>query len=219
MKFFLDTTDINELRELMDAGLVDGVTTNPSLIAKSGKNFQEVLLEICRVVRGPVSAEVTAVNAELMVKEGKALCKIADNIVVKIPSTWEGIKACNSLSRAGVKTNMTLCFSASQALLAAKAGATYVSPFVGRHDDYGRDGLELISDIVMIYNQYEQITTEVLVASVRNPAHVVAAAKMGADIITVAPAILRQLVEHPFTEKGLENFLADWEKTGQKIII
>ena len=219
MKFFIDTTDIEELKEFNEMGLVDGVTTNPTLIANSGKNYKELLGAICNLIDGPVSAEVTALDTKLMVKQGKALGEIAANIVIKLPCTWSGIQACRILTGEAMKTNLTLCFSAAQALIAAKAGASFVSPFIGRLDDYSQDGLSLIDEICTIYSGYDNIETEVLVASVRNPLHVIEAAKMGADIVTLPPKILRQLIEHPLTTKGLENFLADWEKSGQKIII
>ncbi|KZD08382.1 fructose-6-phosphate aldolase [Oceanibaculum pacificum] len=218
MKFFVDTADVAEIRELAGSGLLDGVTTNPSLIAKSGRKMADVIAEICAVVPGPVSAEVTATESEGMLKEGRYLAKIADNVVVKLPLTPEGLKACKALTDEGTQTNVTLCFSAAQAILAAKAGATYVSPFVGRLDDIGQDGMELIADIVQIYANYPAFTTEVLVASIRNPVHVVDAAKLGADVCTVPPSTLRQLFNHPLTDKGLAAFLADWQKTGQSIL-
>ncbi|HTO83429.1 MAG TPA: fructose-6-phosphate aldolase [Methylomirabilota bacterium] len=218
MKFFVDTADTGEIRELAATGLLDGVTTNPSLVAKTGRKFLEVIKEICAVVDGPVSAEVTATTYDEMVSEGRKLADIADNVCVKVPLTMPGLKACRTLSQAGSKVNVTLCFSAAQAILAAKAGATYISPFVGRLDDVGHDGMDLIGDIVQIYAQYPYFTTEVLVASVRNPVHVVEAAKMGAHVATLPPAILRQLFNHPLTDKGLAAFLADWAKTGQSIL-
>ncbi|NIA68278.1 fructose-6-phosphate aldolase [Pelagibius litoralis] len=218
MKFFIDTADVAEIRDLAATGLVDGITTNPSLIAKSGRDFFEVLREICDVVPGPVSAEVTAVDFEGMVTEGRKLAALASNIVVKAPLTVDGLKACKTLSDEGTKVNVTLCFSAAQAILAAKAGATYISPFVGRLDDTGIDGLELIADIVEIYEAYEDFTTEVLVASVRNSGHIIEAAKMGAHVATIPPAVLRAMYKHPLTDKGLEAFLADWAKTGQSIL-
>jgi transaldolase len=218
MKFFVDTADIAEIRELAATGLLDGVTTNPSLVAKSGRKFLEVIKEVCAVVDGPVSAEVTATTYDEMVSEGRKLADIAKNVCVKVPLTMPGLKACRTLSQAGSKVNVTLCFSAAQAILAAKAGATYISPFVGRLDDVGHDGMDLIGDIVQIYAQYPYFTTEVLVASVRNPVHVVEAAKMGAHVATLPPAILRQLFNHPLTDKGLAAFLADWAKTGQSIL-
>lgn len=217
MKFFVDTADIKEIRDLAATGMLDGVTTNPSLVAKSGRDFFEVLKEICAVVTGPVSAEVTATDAAGMIKEGEKLTKIAKNICIKVPLTWEGLKACKHFTCNGTMVNVTLCFSAAQALLAAKAGATFISPFVGRLDDIGQDGMQLISDICTMYSQYEYFKTEVLVASIRNPVHIVDAALMGAHVATIPPSVLRQLIHHPLTDKGLEVFLADWQKTGQKI--
>jgi transaldolase len=217
MKFFVDTADTEEIRELADTGLLDGVTTNPSLVAKTGRNFIEVVKEICRLVDGPVSAEVAATEFNDMLAEGRYLAGLADNIAVKVPLTMAGLKVCRTLSQAGVKVNVTLCFSATQAILAGKAGATFVSPFVGRIDDIGEDGMGLIADIVQIYGNYPNIRTEVLVASVRHPMHIVEAAKIGADVCTVPPAVLRQLARHPLTDRGLETFLADWKKTGQTI--
>lgn len=218
MKFFIDTAEIDEIRELTATGLVDGVTTNPSLIAKSGRDFKEVIAEICDETTGPVSAEVTAVEADAMIKEGKELAKIAKNVAVKVPLTMEGLKACRALSDAGTMVNVTLCFSANQALLAAKAGATFISPFIGRLDDIGLDGMELIDDIRAIYDNYEALETEILAASIRSDNHVKYAAMAGADVATVPPSVLRGLVKHPLTDKGLEAFLADWEKTGQTIL-
>ncbi len=218
MRFFIDTADVAEIRDLAATGLVDGITTNPSLVAKSGRDFFEVLREICAIVPGPVSAEVTATNLETMLAEGRALAKLAKNIVIKVPLTPDGLKACKAFSDEGIPVNVTLCFSAAQALLAAKAGASYISPFVGRLDDIGQDGLELIADIVEIYDAYPSIETEVLVASVRNAAHVVEAAKMGAHVATIPPAVLRQMYKHPLTDKGLDAFLKDWETTGQSIL-
>jgi transaldolase len=217
MKFFVDTADVKEIRELADTGLLDGVTTNPSLIAKSGRDFIEVVGEICSITKGPVSAEVTALDAEGMIEEGSKLAKIAKNIAIKVPLTWDGLKACKYFTSRGTMVNVTLCFSAAQAILAAKAGATFVSPFVGRLDDIGQDGLGLISDICEIYKQYDYFKTEVLVASVRNPIHIVESAKMGAHVATIPPAVMKQLAGHPLTDKGLAGFLADWKKTGQKI--
>ena len=217
MKFFIDTADVGEIRELAQTGMVDGVTTNPSLIAKSGLPMAEVIKEICVVVDGPVSAEVTATDFETMLKEGHYLAGIASNVAVKVPLTVDGLKTCKALSDEGTQVNVTLCFSAAQALLAAKAGATFVSPFVGRLDDIGADGMELIEDIVQIYGVYD-FPTEVLVASVRGPNHVVQAAKMGAGVATLPPAVLRQMYNHPLTDKGLAAFLADWKKTGQSIL-
>ncbi|MDE3016824.1 MAG: fructose-6-phosphate aldolase [Pseudomonadota bacterium] len=217
MKFFVDTADIEEIRDLAATGLVDGVTTNPSLVAKSGRDFFEVLKDICAAVPGPVSAEVTATDEGGMIREGEKLARIAKNIAIKVPLTWDGLKACKYFTNHKTMVNVTLCFSAAQAILAAKAGATFVSPFVGRLDDVGQDGMQLIAEICTIYRQYNYFHTEVLVASVRNPMHVVYAAKMGAHVATVPPAVLKQLVQHPLTDKGLATFLADWQKTGQKI--
>jgi transaldolase len=218
MKFFVDTADVAEIRELNATGLVDGVTTNPSLVAKTGRDFIEVLEEICQLVDGPVSAEVTATEADAMTEEGRRLAAVAGNIAVKVPLTWDGLKACRALSQAGTPVNVTLCFSANQALLAAKAGAAYVSPFVGRLDDIGHDGMRLIEEIIGIYDNYEAIDTEVLVASVRSPVHVLQAAKLGADVCTIPPSVMRQLAKHVLTDKGLESFLADWKATGQSIL-
>lgn len=217
MKFFVDTAEVADIRSLAEAGLVDGVTTNPSLIAKSGRDMKAVIAEICAITPGPVSAEVTATDAAGMIAEGKALRAIAPNVAVKVPLTEAGLVACRTLSGEGAMVNVTLCFSAAQALLAAKAGAAFVSPFVGRLDDIGQDGMGLIADIVQIYRNYESLKTEVLVASVRHPGHVVQAAKLGAHVATVPPAVLRQLFAHPLTDKGLAAFLADWAKTGQAI--
>jgi len=216
MKFFVDTADVKEIRELHDLGLVDGVTTNPSLILKSGGKIAEVTKQICDIVDGPVSAEVTATEYSEMMKEAEVLAKIADNIAIKVPLTFDGLKACKALRSEGHMVNVTLCFSATQALLAAKAGATFISPFVGRLDDTGIDGMELIAEIRQIYDNYD-FDTEILVASVRTTNHVKQAAIIGADVATVPPATLRALVKHPLTDKGLEQFLADWAKTGQKI--
>ena len=218
MQFFIDTADVAEIRELAATGLVDGVTTNPSLVAKSGRDFFEVLGEICEVVPGPVSAEVAATESQAMLDEAHRLVTVAPNIVIKVPLTPDGLKACRALSDEGVNVNVTLCFSAAQAILAAKAGARYISPFVGRLDDIGADGLDLIGEVVEIYNAYPEFTTEVLVASVRNSAHVVEAAKMGAHVATIPPAVLRAMFKHPLTDKGLDAFLADWAKTGQSIL-
>jgi len=218
MKFFVDTADVDEIRELSATGLVDGVTTNPSLVAKTGRDFFAVLNEICALVDGPVSAEVTATEADQMAEEGRKLASLADNIAVKVPLTWDGLKACRTLSQGGTMVNVTLCFSGNQALLAAKAGATFVSPFVGRLDDIGHDGMRLIEEILEIYDNYDDIDTQVLVASVRSPVHVLQAAKLGADICTVPPQVMRQLAKHALTDKGLEAFLADWRATGQSIL-
>ena len=216
MKFFVDTADTNDIRELAETGLLDGVTTNPSLIHKAGRDFLEVVKEICAIVPGPVSAEVVALDHDTMMKEAEILRKIADNVAVKVPLTLDGLKTCRKLTNDGTTVNVTLCFSANQALLAAKAGATFVSPFVGRHDDVGFDGMQLISDIRLIYDNYDY-GTEILVASVRHPIHVLESAKLGADVATMPPAVIRALVKHPLTDKGIEGFLADWAKTGQKI--
>jgi len=218
MKFFVDTADVTEIRDLADTGLLDGVTTNPSLIAKSGRDFMDVLKEICAIVEGPVSAEVTATDASTMIAEGTKLAKVAPNVAVKVPLTWDGLKACRAISQAGTKVNVTLCFSANQALLAAKAGASFISPFVGRLDDIGHDGMELIAEIKTIYDNYPNLDTEILVASIRSPMHVKQAAMIGADVATVPPDVLRKLASHSLTDKGLEAFLADWQKTGQAIL-
>ncbi|QPQ55255.1 fructose-6-phosphate aldolase [Allosphingosinicella flava] len=216
MKFFVDTADINDIRELAETGLLDGVTTNPSLIHKSGRDFLDVVKEIAGIVDGPVSAEVVALDHQEMMREAEILRKIADNIAVKVPLTVDGLKTCKALTGEGTAVNVTLCFSANQALLAAKAGATYISPFVGRHDDVGYPGMELIADIREIYDNYD-FATQILVASVRNPIHIHDAAKLGADVMTAPPAVIHQLFKHPLTENGLKAFLADWEKTGQRI--
>ncbi|MEN3951892.1 fructose-6-phosphate aldolase [Iodidimonas sp. SYSU 1G8] len=217
MKFFVDTADIAEIRDLAESGLLDGVTTNPTLVAKAGRDFTEILKDICDVVDGPVSAEVTATDAKGMIEEGEKLARIADNITVKVPLTIDGLKACRHLTGNGTMVNVTLCFSAVQALMAAKAGATFISPFVGRLDDISQDGMQLIQDIRQIYDNYDSFTTEILVASIRNPVHVLKAALIGADVCTIPPSTLRQLVKHPLTDAGLQAFLADWAKTGQKI--
>ncbi|MGY8998358.1 MAG: fructose-6-phosphate aldolase [Rhodospirillales bacterium] len=218
MKFFIDTADVAEIRELADTGMIDGVTTNPSLIAKSGRKFIDVIEEICSFIDGPVSAEVAATDAPTMIKEGHKLAKIAKNVTIKVPLTIDGLKACKVLSDEGTMVNVTLCFSAAQAILAAKAGASFISPFVGRLDDSGLDGMDLIADICKIYENYEAFETEVLVASVRSPKHVVDAARMGADVVTIPPSALRQLYNHPLTDKGLDLFLKDWAGTGQSIL-
>ena len=217
MKFFIDTADVSEIKELSSSGLLDGVTTNPSLIKKSGRNINEVIAEICDIVPGPVSAEVTATTYEEMLKEAEVLKEIAKNVTIKVPLTWDGLKACRTLRNDDVLVNVTLCFSASQALLAAKAGATFISPFVGRLDDIGLNGMDLISDICEIYSNYPNLNTEVLVASIRNPNHVIDAAKIGADVVTLPPNVLKQLISHPLTDNGLKAFLDDWKKTGQSI--
>ena len=218
MKFFVDTADLNEIRDLAEKGLLDGVTTNPSLVAKAGKNFIETVRQICSIVDGPVSAEVSALDAETMIAEGHKLAEIADNVTVKVPLTWDGLKACRTLSQAGIMVNVTLCFSANQALLAAKAGATFVSPFVGRLDDVGEDGMALIRDIRTIFDNYPDFGTEILAASLRHPLHVTQAALAGADVATIPPPVLKLLVNHPLTDKGLAAFVADWKKTGQSIL-
>jgi transaldolase len=218
MKFFVDTADIAEIRSLAASGLLDGVTTNPSLIAKSGRRILDVVAEICDVVPGPVSAEVAATEYDKIMREADVLRHIARNVAVKVPLTPDGLRACKALTSQGTMVNVTLCFSAAQALLAAKAGATFVSPFVGRLDDVGEDGMKLIADIVQIFRNYATIKTEVLVASVRHPIHVIEAAKLGAHVVTLPPAVLRSLYNHPLTDKGLAAFLADWAKTGQQIV-
>jgi transaldolase len=217
MKFFVDTADVAEIREVASTGLLDGVTTNPSLVAKSGRDFRDVIKEICSIVEGPVSAEVTALEADAMVAEGQSLAKIATNVAVKVPLTWDGLKACRALTQSGLKVNVTLCFNANQALLAAKAGAAFISPFIGRLDDAGQDGMELIGEIRQIYDTYD-FDTEILAASIRTVNHVKYAALAGADVVTVPVAIMKALVKHPLTDKGIDSFLADWKKTGQKII-
>lgn len=218
MKFFVDTADTDEIRDLADTGLIDGVTTNPSLVAKTGRDFTEVVKEICAMVDGPVSAEVTATDAETMVEEGRKLAKLADNVTIKVPMTWDGLKACKTLTQGGTMVNVTLCFSANQALLAAKAGATFISPFIGRLDDIGEDGMEVIREIRTIYDNYDALSTEILAASIRSDEHVKQSALAGADVATVPPQVLRDLTKHALTDKGLAAFLADWEKTGQTIL-
>lgn len=218
MKFFVDTADTDDIRDLASTGLLDGVTTNPSLVAKTGRKFIDVVAEICDLVDGPVSAEVTATDFETMLQEGKKLAGVAKNITIKVPLTPDGLKTCKALSDDGTMVNVTLCFSASQAILAAKAGASFISPFVGRLDDIGSSGMGLISDICQIYSQYDDFKTEVLVASIRSPMHVVESAKLGAHVVTLPPSVLRQLYKHPLTDSGLSAFLADWEKTGQSIL-
>ena len=216
MRFFVDTADIAAIRELHELGMVDGVTTNPSLILKSGRDIAEVTREICELVEGPVSAEVVAADAEGMIREGKHLAEIAPNIAVKVPVTWDGLKACKALSDDGHMVNVTLCFTAAQALLAAKAGATFISPFIGRLDDIGLDGMELIADIRTIYDNYG-FETNVLAASIRSVNHVIDCARIGADVITAPPAVIKAMASHVLTDKGLDQFNADWAKTGQKI--
>jgi transaldolase len=217
MKFFVDSADLDQIAELNDIGLVDGVTTNPSIIAKSGRDFKEVIKDICKMVDGHVSAEVVATDADTMIKEGRHLRKIADNVCVKLPLTMDGLKACNTLSKEGTPTNVTLCFSPNQALLAAKCGATYISPFIGRLDDISLDGLELIEDIRTIYDNYGY-ETEILAASIRSVGHVKECALIGADVITAPPKVIRSLSNHVLTDKGLAAFLKDWEQTGQTIL-
>ena len=217
MKFFVDTADTAEIADMAATGLVDGVTTNPSLIAKSGRKFVEVIAEICGLVSGPVSAEVVALDHATMMREAELLRKIADNVCIKVPLTIDGLKTCKALSDDGTMVNVTLCFSANQALLAGKAGASFISPFVGRHDDIGFDGMGLIADIRQIYDNYD-FGTEILVASVRHPIHVLESAKIGADVMTAPPAVIRSLFNHPLTEKGITGFMADWAKTGQSIL-
>jgi len=218
MKFFIDSADVEEIQNLMDTGLIDGVTTNPSLITKTGRNFLTVIEEICSIVSGPVSAEVTATDYETMIREGEKLSSLGTNVAVKVPLTFDGLKACKILSDKKIMVNVTLCFSSSQAILAAKAGATFISPFVGRLDDIALDGMDLISDICEIYSNYPSIKTEVLVASVRSSKHVTEAGRLGADIVTIPGQTLRQLYNHPLTDKGLDAFLKDWEKGGQSIL-
>jgi transaldolase len=217
MKFFVDTADTQEIADLAATGLLDGVTTNPSLIHKSGRQFLEVIADICKIVDGPVSAEVVAMDFDTMMREAEKLLTLGDNVCIKVPLTLDGLKACKKLSDDGVIVNVTLCFTANQALLAAKAGAAFISPFVGRHDDVGFDGMQLIEDIKIIYDNYA-FNTEILVASVRHPIHVLQAAKIGADVMTAPPAVIRALFNHPLTDKGLAAFASDWEKTGQSIL-
>ncbi|MET1110104.1 MAG: fructose-6-phosphate aldolase [Allosphingosinicella sp.] len=216
MQFFVDTADTAEIRDLAETGLLDGVTTNPSLVHKAGRDFLEVVREICGIVSGPVSAEVVALDHKEMMREADVLRKIAPNIAVKVPLTLDGLKTCKALTGEGTMVNVTLCFTANQALLAAKAGATFISPFVGRHDDTGFDGMQIISEIRTIYDNYD-FETQILVASIRHPIHVLQSAMIGADVMTAPPAVIRQLFKHPLTDRGIEGFLADWEKTGQKI--
>lgn len=216
MKFFIDTANLDEIREANELGLIDGVTTNPSLVAKEGNvDFKEHLAKICAIVKGDISAEVTALDTEGMLKEGRELAKVAPNVVIKVPLTLDGLKACRTFRAEGTKVNVTLCFSAAQALLAAKAGATYISPFIGRLDDVATEGMQLIRDIVQIYGNYG-FETEVLAASIRHPMHIVDCALVGADVATIPFKVIQQLVEHPLTDKGLEGFLSDWKKSGRK---
>jgi transaldolase len=217
MKFFVDTADVDAIRELHDLGMVDGVTTNPSLIMKSGRDIKEVTKEICDMVPGPVSAETVALDADGMIAEGRELAKIADNITIKVPLTWDGLKACKVLSDEGRMVNVTLCFSANQALLAAKAGATFISPFIGRLDDLNLDGMELIAEIREIYDNYN-FSTEILAASIRTANHMKQAALIGADVATAPPAVIKSMANHVLTDKGLDAFMADWAKTGQRIL-
>lgn len=218
MKFFVDTAELDDIKDLAATGLLDGVTTNPSLIAKSGRDFIPLIKEICNIVEGPVSAEVASTDYATMRKEAEVLRKIADHVAVKVPLTPDGLKVCKELSDDGTMVNVTLCFSAGQALLAAKAGAAFISPFVGRLDDISQDGLDLIADIIRIYDNYEYFDTQVLVASVRNPLHIIESAKMGAHVATCPPNVIRQLYNHPLTDKGLAAFVEDWKKTGQSIL-
>lgn len=218
MKFFIDTAEVAEIRDLAATGLVDGVTTNPSLIAKSGRRILDVIAEICDLVPGPISAEVAASDYDTMLAEGRKLAALRSNVAVKVPLTFPGLKVCKVLADDGIKVNVTLCFSANQAILAAKAGAAFISPFVGRLDDVGQDGMELIADIVSIYREYPAFRTEVLAASIRHPMHVTEAARLGAHVVTMPPAVLRQMIQHPLTDKGLAAFTADWAKTGQSIL-
>ncbi len=217
MQFFVDSADLDAIKDLAATGMVDGVTTNPSLVAKSGRDFKELIAEICDLTDGPVSAEVTALDASAMLAEADELLAIAENVCIKVPLTWDGLKATRTLADRGKKVNVTLCFSANQALLAAKAGAAYISPFVGRLDDIAADGMGLIADIRQIYDNYPDLETEILVASVRSPEHMRQSALIGADVATLPPEVLRALITHPLTDKGLEAFLADWQKTGQSI--
>ncbi len=216
MKFFVDSAEVDEIKNLIPSGLVDGVTTNPSLIAKSGRDIKEVICEICDMVDGPVSAEVVAIDKDGMIEQGKKLAQWRDNICVKLPLTWAGIEACNELSSQGISTNVTLCFSANQALLAAKAGASFISPFIGRLDDIGEDGMDLIAEIAAIYDNYG-FETEILAASIRSLEHMKQSALIGADVATAPPKVIRQMVEHELTDKGLKAFMNDWENTGQSI--
>ena len=217
MKFFIDTANIEEITELNQFGILDGVTTNPSLIAKSGRDFIEVITEICSIVNGPVSAEVVATDYKNMLTEAGKLAQIADNVVIKLPMTLDGLKTCNELSQNNIQTNVTLCFSAAQALLAAKAGATFVSPFIGRLDDISSNGLNLISEIRIVFDNYPALSTEILAASIRNPVHLLESAKLGADVATIPAKVIHQLIKHPLTDAGLKIFQSDWDKTGQKI--
>ena len=218
MKFFVDTADVAEIKDLAATGLLDGVTTNPSLVAKAGRDFKEIVAEICAVIPGPVSAEVAATDYDGMMREAEVLRKIAKNVTIKVPLTMDGLKACKALTGDGTMVNVTLCFSANQALLAAKAGATFVSPFIGRLDDIGLNGMDVIREIRTIYDNYPDLSTDILAASIRTVNHVKEAAMIGADVATIPPSILKQLVKHPLTDSGLATFVADWKKTGQKIV-
>lgn len=218
MEFFIDTADVSEIKSLIDTGLVDGVTTNPTLIAKSGRQISSVIAEICDMVEGPVSAEVIGPDYATMMKEADVLRKIAENVAIKVPLTVDGLKACKTLSEQDTLVNVTLCFSATQALLAAKAGAAYISPFIGRLDDISQEGMQLIEEIKLIYDNYPYYQTEILAASIRSPHHVLQAAQIGADVITIPPSVLKQLYNHPLTEKGVTAFIEDWKKTGQSIL-
>jgi transaldolase len=218
MKFFVDTADVSEIRNLVETGLLDGVTTNPSLILKAGRPIADVIAEICELVPGPVSAEVAAIDLAGMLADGRKLAAIAPNVAIKVPLTWDGLKACRKFADEGRMVNVTLCFSANQALLAAKAGAAFISPFIGRLDDIGLDGMEVIEEIRAIYDNYPALKTEILAASIRTPNHVKLAALAGADVATVPPSVLTSLIKHPLTDKGLESFVADWKKTGQSIL-
>lgn len=218
MKFFLDTADVDSIKKLAKTGFVDGITTNPSLVLASGRKFVDCIKDICDIIDGPVSAEVIATDSAMMIKEGLHLSKISKNVVVKLPLTMDGLTACRAFRSEGIHVNVTLCFSASQALLAAKAGATFISPFIGRLDDISEDGMILIEDIAQIYNMYPEFNTQILAASIRHPLHVVQAAKMGCDAVTVPPKIFEQLFKHPLTDRGLDGFIADWAKTGQAIL-
>jgi transaldolase len=218
MKFFVDTADVAEIKELAATGLLDGVTTNPTLVAKAGRDFQDIVKEICAVVPGPVSAEVAATDYDCMMREAEVLRKIAKNVTIKVPLTMDGLKACKALTGDGTMVNVTLCFSANQALLAAKAGATFVSPFIGRLDDIGLNGMDVIREIRTIYDNYPDLSTDILAASIRTVNHVKEAATIGADVATIPPAILKALVKHPLTDAGLTAFVNDWKKTGQKIV-
>ncbi len=217
MKFFIDGADVNEIRELAATGIIDGVTTNPSLVAKSGRPIKEVIAEICSIVPGPVSAEVTATDFDGMMKEAAILSAIAKNVTIKVPLTWDGLRACKALSDKGHMVNVTLCFDANQALLAAKAGATFISPFIGRLDDIGYDGMEVLQDIRTVYDNYPDLKTEILAASMRNPMHVRRAAMIGADVATMPASLIKSLTKHPLTDAGIASFLADWKKTGMSI--